>query len=97
MEELGESERFFCNRCGRKQPSTKKFWIRRLPNVLCLHIKRFRWTIFSRTKIDTHVEFPLEGLDMSPYLLDNLHETRCSNAGSCLYDLAAVIVHHGSG
>ena len=56
-----------------------------------------RWSPFSRTKIDTHVEFPLESLDMSPYLLNNLHETRCSNAGSCLYDLAAVIVHHGSG
>ena len=34
---------------------------------------------------------------MSQYLLSNLHETRCSNSGSSLYDLAAVIVHHGSG
>ena len=65
--------------------------------VLCLHLKRFRWSAFSRTKLDTHVEFPLCGLDMTDYLLSNLHETRCSNAGSCLYDLAAVIVHHGSG
>ena len=65
--------------------------------VLCLHLKRFRWSSFSRTKLDTHVEFPLSGLDMTNYLLSNLHETRCSNAGSCLYDLAAVIVHHGSG
>ena len=65
--------------------------------VLCLHIKRFRWSPYSRTKIDTHVGFPLSGLDMSQYLLSNLHETRCSNSGSSLYDLAAVIVHHGSG
>lgn len=97
VEELAESERFYCNACKCKQKSTKKFWIRRLPNVLCLHIKRFRWSPYSRTKIDTHVGFPLSGLDMSQYLLSNLHETRCSNSGSSLYDLAAVIVHHGSG
>ena len=65
--------------------------------VLCLHIKRFRWSPYSRTKIDTHVDFPLQGLDMSQYLLSNLHDTRCSNSVSSLYDLAAVIVHHGSG
>lgn len=33
VEELAESERFFCNNCKSKQSSTKKFWIRRLPNV----------------------------------------------------------------
>ena len=60
-------------------------------------LKRFRWSRFSRTKIDTHVDFPLSGLDMSQYLLSNLHGTRCSNSGSSLYDLATVIVHHGSG
>lgn len=97
IEELADSERFFCNNCKNKQRSTKKFWVRRLPNVLCLHIKRFRWSPYSRTKLDTHVQFPLKGLDMSSYLLSNLHGTRCSNSGSSLYDLAAVIVHHGSG
>ena len=40
LEEFTESERFYCNSCKSKQRSTKKFWIRRLPNVLCLHIKR---------------------------------------------------------
>ena len=33
VEELAETERFFCNNCKNKQRSTKKFWIRRLPNV----------------------------------------------------------------
>ena len=97
IEELAETEHWICGNCKTKQRSTKKFSIRRLPKVLCLHIKRFRWSPYSRTKIDTHVAFPLSGLDMSNYLLSNLHETRCSIAGSSLYDLAAVIVHHGSG
>ena len=47
--------------------------------------------------MDTFVEFPLAGLDMSSYLIRNLSSTRFSNANSCLYDLAAVIVHHGNG
>ena len=34
---------------------------------------------------------------MSQYLLRNLSSTRYSNANSSLYDLAAVIVHHGNG
>merc|ERR1719370_2450847 len=96
-EELADSERFYCNSCKSKQPSTKQFRIRGLPNVLCLHIKRFRWTTYARTKLDTFVEFPLNGLDMSNYLLNNLSGTRFSNSGSSLYDLAAVIVHHGTG
>lgn len=74
--------------------------------VLCLHVKRFRWSTYSRTKIDTPVEFPLSSLDMSSYTLRDGkaaaggggHDTRkAANASSSLYDLAAVIVHHGSG
>ena len=60
-----------CQNCKKKQKSTKRFWIRRLPNVLCLHLKRFRWNNYLRTKLDTFVEFPLRGLDMSQYVLSN--------------------------
>jgi ubiquitin carboxyl-terminal hydrolase 3 len=65
--------------------------------VLCLHLKRFRWHNSLRTKIDTHISFPVTALDMSQFVLSSLHETRRSGMGSNLYDLAAVIVHHGSG
>lgn len=97
IEELEETELYMCHSCKKKQRSTKKFWIRRLPNVLCLHLKRFRWSMFHRQKVETFVEFPTQGLDMNTYILNNLHETRRSFCGSNLYDLAAVIVHHGSG
>ena len=33
VEELEESELYMCSNCKQKQKSTKKFWIRRLPNV----------------------------------------------------------------
>ncbi|XP_046341178.1 ubiquitin carboxyl-terminal hydrolase 3-like isoform X1 [Haliotis rufescens] len=143
VEELEESELYMCSNCKMKQRSTKKFWIRRLPNVLCLHLKRFRWSTYCRVKLETYVDFPLRGLDMNRYVLNTLlkpssdnakdvsawndpgieespttsnvsdtqivshgapdserlrkHETRGSCAGSNMYDLAAVIVHHGSG
>lgn len=98
LEELEASELYMCSNCKKKQRSTKKFWIRRLPNVLCLHIKRFRWQSYFRVKLDTFVEFPLKNLNMNKYVLNNLHETRGSGKGSANeYDLAAVIVHHGSG
>ncbi|XP_061917138.1 ubiquitin carboxyl-terminal hydrolase 3 isoform X2 [Entelurus aequoreus] len=92
LEELDETELYYCHKCKKRQKSTKKFWIQKLPKVLCLHLKRFHWTAFLRNKVDTYVEFPLKDLDMKGYLLEE-----SLLAGSCLYDLAAIVVHHGSG
>lgn len=97
VEELAETELYYCSSCKCKQKSTKRFWIRRLPNVLCLHIKRFRWNNFFRTKIDQRISFPITSLDMSKYVLNNGPETRRNSQTSNVYDLAAVIVHHGNG
>lgn len=89
VEELADTERYFCSGCGSKQKSTKQFRVRRLPQVLCLHLKRFRWHNYFRTKVDTGISFPLRALDMSRFVLERRR--------AMLYDLAAVIVHHGSG
>ncbi|XP_068131886.1 ubiquitin carboxyl-terminal hydrolase 3 isoform X2 [Hyperolius riggenbachi] len=93
LEELDETELYMCLKCKKKQKSTKKFWIQKLPKVLCLHLKRFHWTAYLRNKVDTYVDFPLQGLDMKCFLL----EPENMGPESCLYDLAAVVVHHGSG
>ncbi|XP_031560730.1 ubiquitin carboxyl-terminal hydrolase 3-like [Actinia tenebrosa] len=69
LENLTESEFYMCPNCNKKQESTKKFWIKRLPNVLSLQLKRFRFQSFLRTKLETYVQFPMRGLDMSPYVL----------------------------
>ncbi|XP_012219644.1 ubiquitin carboxyl-terminal hydrolase 3 [Linepithema humile] len=97
VEELADSELYFCDNCMGKQRSTKRFWIHRLPNVLCLHIKRFRWCNSYRSKVDTQVDFPMESLDMSAFTVRGVTGTRLGAQNSHLYDLAAVIVHHGSG
>jgi len=67
------------------------------PQVLCLHIKRFRWCNSYRSKVDTQVDFPMESLDMSAFTVRGVTGTRLGAQNSHLYDLAAVIVHHGSG
>ncbi|RXN03871.1 ubiquitin carboxyl-terminal hydrolase 3 [Labeo rohita] len=99
LEELDETELYMCHKCKKRQKSTKKFWIQKLPTVLCLHLKRFHWTAFLRNKIDTYVEFPMCGLDMKSYLLELCNSPQPENSlpEKCLYDLAAVVVHHGSG
>ena len=56
-----------------------------------------KYEILIRTKVDNHIEFPVNGLDMSSYVMQVQSGTRQASAGSALYDLAAVIVHHGSG
>lgn len=97
LEELTETELYYCSNCQQKQRSTKRFWIRKLPDVLCLHLKRFRYNNFLRTKIDDHIEFPIEGLDMRRFVMANKHETRGSSCGPTTYDLVGFIEHHGSG
>lgn len=97
LEELTETELYYCSNCQKKQRSTKRFWIRKLPDVLCLHLKRFRYNNFIRTKIDDYIQFPLQGLDMKRFVMANKHETRGSSCGPSTYDLVAFIEHHGTG
>lgn len=58
--------------------------------ILCIHLKRFRHELMFSTKISTHVSFPLEGLEMQPFLAKD------SSAQTTTYDLLAVICHHGT-
>lgn len=97
LEELTETELYYCSNCQQKQRSTKRFWVRKLPEVLCLHLKRFRYNNFLRTKIDEFIQFPIRGLDMRRFVMANKHETRGSSCGPTTYDLVAFIEHHGSG
>lgn len=61
-----------------------------LPEMLCVHLKRFRHDLSYSSKISSPVNFPLVGLDMRPYL-----HKECKSKVST-YDLTAVICHHGT-
>lgn len=60
-----------------------------LPNVLIIQIIRFRYNEKGECwKLHNRVDFPVVGLDVSQFLSDQRE--------ACLYDLYAVVSHHGS-
>lgn len=71
-EMLGASSKMFCRACGKREEAMKQMSIRSLPSIVSFHFKRFEQS-FARirrsemVKIDTPVEFPVDGLDLSPF------------------------------
>ena len=61
-----------------------------LPQILCIHLKRFRHEVMYSFKISSHVSFPLEGLDLRPFLAKE-----CTSQITT-YDLLSVICHRGT-
>ncbi|XP_070785300.1 ubiquitin carboxyl-terminal hydrolase 44 isoform X2 [Enoplosus armatus] len=73
----------------------KQLMVHKLPQVLRLHLKRFRWSGRNhREKIGVHVSFD-QLLNMEPYCCrDSAGSPRPKHF---LYDLSAVVMHHGKG
>ncbi|RYG50307.1 hypothetical protein EON66_11975 [archaeon] len=63
---MSGDEACYCRRCKKHQPSEKVMQLYRLPHVLVLQLKRFTFSTFRRTKLDTAISIPLTDLDMLP-------------------------------
>ncbi|XP_077356131.1 ubiquitin carboxyl-terminal hydrolase 44 [Festucalex cinctus] len=76
----------------------KQLMIHKLPQVLRLHLKRFRWSGRNhREKIGVHVSFD-QLLNMEPYCCGEPSVAPGSpRAKHFLYELSAVVMHHGKG
>lgn len=79
-ERLGTNEKFFCQRCQTPQESIKQMSIRKVPLVLCFHIKRFEHSSTRNTsrKVDRYMQFPFF-LDLLPYLSSSIVRLRHGN------------------
>uniref|UniRef100_A0A8C4WLC4 Ubiquitin carboxyl-terminal hydrolase 8 n=1 Tax=Gopherus evgoodei TaxID=1825980 RepID=A0A8C4WLC4_9SAUR len=68
-EKLTDNNRFYCSHCKTRRDSLKKIEIWKLPPVLLVHLKRFSYDGRWKQKLQTYVDFPLESLDLSQYVI----------------------------
>lgn len=90
-ETLCSEQKYFCEVCGSKQEAQKRMKVKKLPQILALHLKRFKYVEQQQrfTKLSHRVTFPLQ-LRLFNTSDDAINHDR-------MYDLAAVVVHCGSG
>ncbi|CAB3986029.1 ubiquitin carboxyl-terminal hydrolase 19-like [Paramuricea clavata] len=77
-----------CDHCKDVRAATRKLMICKHPENVVIHLKRFSYTGNGR-KISKHIQFPLRGLDMSPFTHPEITRDRA------IYDLHAVCSHYG--
>lgn len=88
-DELKGDNMYSCEKCKKLRNGIKYSQVTELPDTLCVHLKRFRHDFAFSSKITTRVTFPLQDLDMSPWL-----HTECVSKQT-RYHLTGVICHHG--
>eukprot|EP00826_Nyctotherus_ovalis_P029902 TRINITY_DN2371_c0_g5_i4.p1 TRINITY_DN2371_c0_g5~~TRINITY_DN2371_c0_g5_i4.p1 ORF type:complete len:932 (-),score=291.53 TRINITY_DN2371_c0_g5_i4:108-2882(-) len=91
---LDEENMWYCGKCKKHVAASKKMDLYKLPDILVIHLKRFRnkplsiWS--SAKKISDFVDYPISGLNVAKYTL-----APEEISGGCLYDLFAVSNHFG--
>lgn len=90
-EMLCERNKFHCDNCGGLQEAEKRMKIKRLPRILALHLKRFKYTedLQRLQKLFHKVQYP--------YHLRLFNTTDDAEDPDRLYELYAVVVHIGGG
>src|SRR5436309_281317 len=58
-----------CPTCKRPQRATKQLKIARLPTILIIHLKRFHYAGPWRDKLNTFIDYPMQDLDLTKYVL----------------------------
>ncbi|KAI7506106.1 cysteine proteinase [Hortaea werneckii] len=90
-EMLCERNKFHCDNCGGLQEAEKRMKIKRLPRILALHLKRFKYTedLQRLQKLFHKVVYPFH--------LRLFNTTEDAEDPDRLYELYAVVVHIGGG
>ncbi|KAJ1847409.1 hypothetical protein LPJ73_004257, partial [Coemansia sp. RSA 2703] len=85
---LCHNNKFYCDGCGGLQEAERRMRLKRLPNILAVHLKRFKYHegLGRYVKLSYRVNFPTE-----------LRVPNTVEETSDLYSLTAVVVHLGGG
>uniref|UniRef100_A0A671K4V7 ubiquitinyl hydrolase 1 n=1 Tax=Sinocyclocheilus anshuiensis TaxID=1608454 RepID=A0A671K4V7_9TELE len=103
-EQLAPDDAWKCPHCKQMQQGMVKMSLWTLPDILILHLKRFRQVGKRRNKLSTLVRVPISGLDMTPHVVKRSQSmknlapwpaTWKHGDTDFLYDLYAVCNHHG--
>jgi ubiquitin C-terminal hydrolase len=106
-EDLIGLERVACSNCSSHEEASRHLSFEVLPPVMCFQLKRFRFQASAGKYIkdNTPVDFPVRGLDLSPWTSARCPvggNHTCAQVGgnaSCecfVYDLTAVVHHSGT-
>lgn len=87
-EKLTDNNKVFCPHCKAQREFTKKLEIWKIPPILLVHLKRFWYEGRWKQKLQTSVDFPLENLDLSHYVIGPKTNVK-------KYNLYAVSNHYG--
>ncbi len=82
IEKLDGDCQWNCPQCKKPRDATKQLTIWCLPNVLIVQLKRFHMQDQRRIKVDTMVDIPLQGLDVSEAMCtynDRRELNNCNN------------------
>jgi len=74
-ETLSGNDKWYCGQCKDHVNASKKMEVYNAPEFLIIHLKRFSHTrnaMFGSRKLSDMVEFPVDGLDMTPYIIKNI-------------------------
>ncbi|RZR85033.1 hypothetical protein BHM03_00011957 [Ensete ventricosum] len=81
----------YCPCCKKHQQAVKKLDLWRLPEVMVIHLLRFSYSQHKENKLETFVDYPVDDLDMSPYV-----SSGGTDKASYHYRLYAISNHYGS-
>eukprot|EP00825_Cyclidium_porcatum_P028290 TRINITY_DN3058_c0_g1_i1.p1 TRINITY_DN3058_c0_g1~~TRINITY_DN3058_c0_g1_i1.p1 ORF type:complete len:628 (-),score=146.91 TRINITY_DN3058_c0_g1_i1:3-1886(-) len=88
-EQLEDNEKWFCPHCKKNVPSSKKIDLWKLPNVLMICLKRFKYEAGIMNKINSSIQLDFNAFTLSNYIPPQLQKEKP------IYQLFATICHRG--